>query len=189
MGAPRAPARGWGGPRAPADTSAPPATTPTCASTSGRSTSCVRRAAAARSSSPTPSAPRLTSRPTGQPATAGAVPRPARTARLTCSSAMHPGTRAGTRVSERGSLGLQPGTPRGRETSHGGPGLSPRVCVGQGTHLSEHAATTGSSWYLLSAVRGTGASGWEHCGVPAVWGSCPGAVAGPSPCPLLALSW
>lgn len=78
-----------------------PATMPTCASTSGRSTSCVRRAAAAQSSSPTPSAPRSTSRPTGRPATAAAEPRRARTARSTYSSATRHDTRAGTRVSRR----------------------------------------------------------------------------------------
>lgn len=51
-----------------------------------------------------PSALRLTSRLTRQPATAGAVPRPARTARLTCSSAMHHGIRAGMKVSRASSL-------------------------------------------------------------------------------------
>ncbi|XP_069920231.1 E3 ubiquitin-protein ligase ZNF598 isoform X8 [Oryctolagus cuniculus] len=70
------------------------ATTRICGSTSGSSTSCARRAAAARSSSPTPSAPRSTSRHTGRPATAAAAPRPARTARSTCSSAMRRGTPA-----------------------------------------------------------------------------------------------
>lgn len=61
-------------------------------STFRRSTFCAKRVSAVLASSPIPSEPILTSVPSGQPATARAVPRPSRPARSTCNSDMCQGT-------------------------------------------------------------------------------------------------